>query len=747
MMGWWSSSANTALDEQIEKATSSSLEDIALNLEISDVIRSKAVQPKEAMRSLKKRIDNKNPNTQLSALNLTDTCIKNGGDHFLREIASREFMDNLKLHLEATGPIAINANVKAKILELIQAWAIATEGRYELIYITTTYRTLNKDGFEFPPKTAVASSMIDSSAPPEWADSEICMRCRTAFTFTNRKHHCRNCGNVFDHQCSSKTLPLPHLGITDPVRVDDGCYEKLTTRKAQPAPSDKSPTYPHKTRSTSALHPRNARVDPEDNFDEDLKKALAMSLEEVRAYSKGYAEPTRNTPKQVTFDSKVTVNSHVQDSGPSGPEEGDEDEDLRKAIAASLADMEEQKMMHSAALKKQTADSDTNAIPNVVPPKNDYELTPVEAENINLFSTLVERLQTQPPGTILREPQIQELYDSISALRPKLARTYGETMSKHETLLDLHAKLATVVRYYDRMLEERLSNAYSHHSISGYNDARQPSTLYSSMPPPPMHNPNGPAENFYSSNPTPAGCGPPPTHAYHQTPRAEYAAGYDKRVSSMPLPSQRPSQPPSTEAWQASTLPPETVYSQPPPAPLTENGHALAQQQNPQRLPSALSTDHNALYYHSAYHSNTPPADPPNAHAMSPITVSSPTQPSAPAPLEVSPPSSQLTLHQEVPTAPYWQSSASAPPPPSQAHSQGQGPQRQASWQQQQQHHHHQPQPQPQPQQQPLQQQHVPSGPSQPYNSYGAEAFPSAPQHVPVVAAQKPAVEEALIEF
>ena len=66
--------------------------------------------------------------------------------------------------LKAVGPAAVNSEVRAKILDLIQSWAAATEGRYDLSYIGEVYKTLQREGFQFPPRVTVASSMIDSSA-------------------------------------------------------------------------------------------------------------------------------------------------------------------------------------------------------------------------------------------------------------------------------------------------------------------------------------------------------------------------------------------------------------------------------------------------------------------------------------------------------------------------------------------------------------------------------------------------------
>ncbi|KAL2069406.1 hypothetical protein VTL71DRAFT_14085 [Oculimacula yallundae] len=740
MAGWFAPTSQ--LDEQIDKATQSSLEDIALNLEISDIIRSKTVGSKEAMRSLKRRIGNKNPNFQLSALNLTDTCVKNGGSHFLVEIASREFMDNLVSLLKAYGGAAVNEEVKAKILELIQIWATATEGQHELSYIGETYKDLQREGFHFPPKVDVAKSMLLSNAPPEWSDSDVCMRCRTAFSFTNRKHHCRNCGNVFDQQCSAKVLPLPHLGIIQPVRVDDGCYIKLTDKSSKGGSfaSPRSPLKQH--RPSASMQPRSARI--ESSFDEDIQRALAMSLEEVNGHAgAGYVPQSKIQPTSVP-----ATTSKVTQSSTSKPAEA-EDDDLAAAIAASLADMEEQKKKHSATMKEQAS---SGAAPSkaVLLPKNDYELTPVEAENINLFSTLVDRLQTQPPGTILREPQIQELYDGINKLRPKLARTYGETMSKHDTLLDLHAKLSTVVRYYDRMLEERLSSTYNQHSVSGYNlpSQRPASTMYPSIA---SNLPNAPggAENYYTGNaPQEPYARPQSTYSYGQ-PQQPYQQ-YNNRASiaGYPVPEQRkenysqyapqqfPAQLQRTGSWHASD--PSATYTSQQPSYPPESAPAHQQTpQTPMNVPSqpptsyappagavSPSADPNASFYYNTPGQAPPQQAPDQQQPQYPETHQSPQQYQTSAQQPVSPlQSAKQPQKPQEQYAPPTQQQAPPPqqyPPPQQSQ---QAPYYQA-------------------QQAPAQQQPwKPAG--QTYTGYTQDSFPAAPHHAP----QQPKVEEALIEL
>ncbi|CAM9489131.1 unnamed protein product, partial [Ectocarpus sp. 13 AM-2016] len=55
----------------------------------------------------------------------------------------------------------------------------------------------------------------------------VCYGCNSPFTMFRRRHHCRVCGQIFCHTCSSNHVDARALGINASVRMCNACAEQL----------------------------------------------------------------------------------------------------------------------------------------------------------------------------------------------------------------------------------------------------------------------------------------------------------------------------------------------------------------------------------------------------------------------------------------------------------------------------------------------------------------------------------------
>ncbi|KAG0271413.1 Vacuolar protein-sorting-associated protein 27 [Linnemannia exigua] len=448
-------SSVSPVDELVDKATSENLpagtEDLALNLEICDQIRSKQVPPKDATKALKRRISHKNPNVQLLALGLTDVCVKNGGQHFLVEVASRDFIDNLTSILKTPG---VNPVVKKKILALIQTWGRLFISKRGLGYVSDTFQILKNEGFTFPPVDNVGVAIIETEAPPDWTDSDVCTRCRVAFTLTNRKHHCRACGSTYCGQCSSKNLALPELGVTQEVRVCDGCWTKRKLGQKN-APSkdpyalssytDLGSNVPTSAPSTSNAIPANSS-----NEDDDIMKAIELSLKEANSRP-GFTAPSSRQTTQPT-----------QSAAAQGE---DDDADLLAAIEASLKEAKISEQGQSSTKQDQPTSNYTAYTYSTQPEASDTsptstdDLTASDRENIEMFSALVDKIQTVN-GDVSGNRELQVLYEQITKLQAKVTASLEAAAQRQQEVMQANGKIDQAVKIYDHLLQERLNSTY-----------------------------------------------------------------------------------------------------------------------------------------------------------------------------------------------------------------------------------------------------------------------------------------------
>ncbi|KAJ3424690.1 arrestin domain-containing protein d [Anaeramoeba flamelloides] len=81
------------------------------------------------------------------------------------------------------------------------------------------------------PRRFNSDRIIDGPTWVEDSKSKVCMNCKSLFTVTRRRHHCRNCGLLFCKACSSQKRQIPKFGFVSLVRVCDNCAELLNNQK------------------------------------------------------------------------------------------------------------------------------------------------------------------------------------------------------------------------------------------------------------------------------------------------------------------------------------------------------------------------------------------------------------------------------------------------------------------------------------------------------------------------------------
>ncbi|KAK6729950.1 hypothetical protein RB195_006789 [Necator americanus] len=150
--------SNSPFDECIEKVTAEHLttENWAMILDVCDKVNSDPRAPKNAILSIRKRLNHRDPHVVLLALSVLDSCWSNCGPAFRKEVSSASFISELQ-----SKAVHSTRLIAEKTRMMIQKW-VENECKSDasLSLVVTLYKNLVADGHSFtsnePKKSTIA---------------------------------------------------------------------------------------------------------------------------------------------------------------------------------------------------------------------------------------------------------------------------------------------------------------------------------------------------------------------------------------------------------------------------------------------------------------------------------------------------------------------------------------------------------------------------------------------------------------
>lgn len=140
---------NSPVQDAIEEATSEKLQepDWARIMQICDMINTTHEAPKDAIKTIGKRLTHSNFKVNQHALTLLDACLKNCTMKFHKKFAKKDFQKTLKEIATSKKTLPI---VRDRLLELIQVWSTEFRQHPESQIAVQTYEELRREGVTFP---------------------------------------------------------------------------------------------------------------------------------------------------------------------------------------------------------------------------------------------------------------------------------------------------------------------------------------------------------------------------------------------------------------------------------------------------------------------------------------------------------------------------------------------------------------------------------------------------------------------